>query len=425
MKAMLASPLEFLRTMTSDYGDVTSHDTDRDTVYIVNRPDLARLVLHDRFANYVKAGTPDQTMLSPLLGNGLLTSDGEVWERQRRLCAPAFRPARVETFDSIMTDAALSLVQRWGPAITEGAPVRLDHDLTALTLGVVVRATIGFELGGVGAGFGQAVDLVNRHMGAYLHEDQGSAEAALSLAGFTKGRAFLDRTARTLIAARRAIGTDDGTLLATMLADQELGGDELRDQVLTIIMAGHETTAKALTWTLYLLDRHPGAEDAVCEELRHVLGGRVPTSADLGALPYCRAVLDEAMRLYPPVWLISRRCVADDELGGFDVPAGTLVCVSPYTLHRHPRYWEQPERFDPARFAPGTEAERPSHLYLPFGGGPRLCIGKHFALTEAVLVLATLLQSVRLELVPGQDVQPEALVTLRPRDGVYAVPGRR
>jgi cytochrome P450 len=426
MSTMLSSPLDFLRMITAEYGDITSHDIEGETVYIANRPDLAREILHDRFANFVKAGTPDQMMLSPLLGEGLLTSDGEVWERQRRMCAPAFRPAQVDTFDAIMTDAAQALLRRWQPAIEDGTPVRLDHDLTALTLTVVVRAMIGFDMSGAGAGFGKAVDAVNRHMGHYQIYDVDSTDAARSRAQFDRGRSFLDGIVRTLIAARRAVGGDEHNLLAPLLAlGAAMRDDELRDQVLTIVMAGHETTAKSLTWTLYLLDQHPDVAATVVDEVDRVLGGRAPTASDVAALPYTRSVLDEAMRLYPPVWLISRRTVADDELGSYDVPAGTLVCISPYTLHRHPAYWDDPERFDPKRFAPGADADRPSHLYLPFGGGPRLCIGRQFALTEAVLVLATLLQSVQLGLVPGQDVQPEALVTLRPRDGIYVIPRRR
>ena len=423
MSTMLDAPLEFLAMITREYGDITSHDIDGETVCIVNRPDLARAVLHDRFDRYVKAGTPDQTMLSPLLGEGLLTSDGAVWERQRRLCAPAFRPSQVDTFDTVMTDAALALVDKWRAA---DGPVRLDHDLTSLTLAVVVRAMLNFDLTGAGAGFGRAVDVVNRHMGHYQRDDIDSAEAAGSRAAFARGRAFLDGIVRTLIAARRAVGSTEADLFAAMLAeDGDVSDDELRDQVLTIVMAGHETTAKALTWTLFLLDAHPDVAATLDAELARVLDGRTPAAGDVTALGYCRSVIDEAMRLYPPVWLISRRTVVDDVLDGYDIPAGTLVCISPYTLHRHPTYWKEPERFDPARFAPGADAGRPSHLYLPFGGGPRLCLGRHFALTEAVLVLATILQRMRVPLVAGQVVEPEALVTLRPRHGIFAVPSAR
>jgi enediyne biosynthesis protein E7 len=191
-------------------------------------------------------------------------------------------------------------------------------------------------------------------------------------------------------------------------------------------MAGHETTAKALTWTLHVLAGQPEAADAVQAELRLVLGGRLPTAADLPRLGLTRRVIDEAVRLYPPVWLISRRTTKDTELGGYPVPEGTLVCISPWTMHRNPDHWPDPERFDPGRFLPDAVAARPSHAYLPFGGGPRVCIGRAFALTEAALVLATILPRLDLAHVPGSPpVEPEALVTLRPRDGLVMRVQRR
>jgi cytochrome P450 len=197
---------------------------------------------------------------------------------------------------------------------------------------------------------------------------------------------------------------------------------DLRDQVLTIIMAGHETTAKALTWTLYLLDGHPEALEALYGEVDRVLDGRVPTAEDLPRLEGCARAVKEAMRLYPPVWLISRRATGPDVVDGFDVPAGTLICVSPYVLHRDPRYWTRPEEYAPGRFLTHPQV---SHQYLPFGGGPRICVGQHFAMVEATLVLAMLLQRLRLELVPGFPVEPEALVTLRPRHGMSMIPRLR
>lgn len=195
----------------------------------------------------------------------------------------------------------------------------------------------------------------------------------------------------------------------------ELDDEELRDQVLTLVMAGHETTAKALTWTLYLLDRHPEEAEKVRAELDAVLGDRTPTAADLPDLVRCRRAIEEAMRLYPPVWLISRRAKGPDTVGGYEIPAGTLVCVSQWVLHRHPDYWDRPDAYVPDRF---EDADLPSHLYLPFGGGERVCIGQHLALIEATLVLAVLMRATRLELEPGFTVEPEALVTLRPKHGM-------
>lgn len=422
LERMRHAPLDFVTELARTYGDVSRHQAGGDTVYMVNRPDLARYVLKENGANYGKEHTPDDHMLRPLLGNGLLTSDGEVWARQRRACAPAFRLSEVRTFDGIITEAAHGLLDRWRPAVESGTPLAVDHHLTALTLTIITRAILGVDVDGVGEGFGQAVDAVNRCIGHYVPPaDPDPADTALRREGFDRARVFLAAVTRTLIASRRVAGPDPdrGTLLDAMLRSEHTGSDvELRDQVLTLIMAGHETTAKALTWTFYLLDRHPEQAALVRAEVDQVLRGRTPTAADQPLLPRCKQAIQEAMRLYPPVWLISRRARAADVIAGYDVEPGTLVCISQWVLHRDPRYWSRPEEFRPERFA---EPVRPSHLYLPFGGGERTCIGQHFAMVEATLVLATLLQRVRLELVDGFRVEPEALVTLRPRYGMSMI----
>lgn len=422
MRAMRENPLEFLTKLAADYGDITSHGANGERVYSINRPDLVRHVLRDNGDNYTKAETPDDHLLTPLLGKGLLTSTGEVWERQRRMCAPAFRRTEAEGFDHIMTETAEEMVRRW--CSSSGEPVRVDHDLASLTLTVVVRAMLGSDITGIGDGFGRAVDAVNRFMGHYVPDEQevDPAETAAGQAEFARARTFLDRIVHTVLAARRAVGhADRRDLLSEMMAEHQNGSsqssataNELRDQVLTVVMAGHETTAKALTWTLYLLDRHPEAVRRARSEVDRVLGGRPPRADDIPDLVETYRVIAESMRLYPPVWLIARRAVGDDVLDGYHVPAGTLVCISPYTLHRHPDHWSEPERFRPERFA----QERAPQPYMPFGGGQRICIGQHFAHAEAVLVLATVLQGVEFALSPDCRVETEALVTLRPKHGL-------
>ncbi|MFF7992411.1 cytochrome P450 [Kitasatospora xanthocidica] len=436
MALMRESPLDFITGLARRYGDVTRHRAAGDTVYLLNRPEYARHVLKDNGANYTKEGTPDDAMLRPLLGNGLLTSNGADWARQRHLTAPAFRPSAVRTFDEIVTDATTGMLERWRPSMESGAPVEVDEQFTALTLGILTHAILGADIDGIGEGFGRAVDAVNRCIGHYVPSpDPDPADTARRYADFGRARVFLNTVTRTLIASRRlsggggngnggsggadGSGGKGGNLLDTMMSTDHLVSDEdLRDQVLTIVMAGHETTAKSLTWTLYLLDRHPEELAKVREEVDRVLGGRPPTAADLQDLPACRRAIQEAMRLYPPVWLISRRAVDEDTVGGYHVEPGTLVCVSQWVLHRHPDYWDAPDAYRPDRF---DGAGLPSHLYLPFGGGDRICVGQHFAMLEAVLVLATLLQSVRLELVEGFPVEPEALVTLRPKHGMTMI----
>jgi len=425
MRRMRSDPLAFVTGMNRRYGDITSHEGDGERVFMLHRPELARHILKDNVANYTKANTPDDAMLRPLLGNGLLTSDGEEWAKQRKLCAPAFRRSAVTSFDGIITEETQALLDRWRPTLGAGAPLPVEHHLTSLTLAILTRAVLGVDLGSAGEGFGRAVDAANRFMGHYVPDpDPDPQDTALRRQGYVQARMFLQLVTRTVIAARRSVGgggqaghghgeAGTGSLMDAMLDGLDDTG--LRDQVLTLIMAGHETTAKALTWTLYLLDRHPQEADKVREEVDRVLGDRTPTAADLSDLPRCRRAVEEAMRLYPPVWLISRRATGPDTIAGHHVPAGTLVCVSQWVLHRHPDYWERPEAYVPDRF---DGAALPSHLYLPFGGGERACIGRHLALVEAVLVLAMLVRSVRLELEPGFVVEPEALVTLRPRHGM-------
>lgn len=422
-------PLTFLTEIRKRYGDVTSHTID-ERVYLVNRPDLAHRVLAANRRNYVKSGTPDDLMLTPLLGQGLLTSEGEVWKRQRRVSQPAFTRERVQGFDALITASTLELVDRWTAPPASGEPLRLDHQLSGLTLAIVARAIFGSDLTGINEYFGEAVDVLNRFMG-HFDPMEDSAAGREARAAYAKAVGFLNGLVRLLVQARRLEGTEGRDDLLSRLIeglDSDAGAKpdraaaerELRDQVVTMLMAGHETTAKALTWTSVLLHDHPAVAERLDAELDTVLAGRVPRAGDLPHLPFCQRVVQEALRLYPPVWLLSRRAVGDDELGEFDVPAGTLVCVSPYILHRDERFWKEPERFDPDRFTEERSADRPDYAYIPFSGGPRHCVGRHLAMLEAQLVLATIRQRVRVTLVQGHPIEPEALVTLRPRYGVLA-----
>jgi cytochrome P450 len=403
-----ADPLGFLERLVAEYGDVVRHETEGGPVVTLSRPEHARHVLRHRERIYAKSGTPDDAMLTPLLGRGLLTSEGEVWKRQRRVTQPQFDRRRVEGLGELIVEEALALLDRWRDA---EQPVRLDHDLSSFTLAVVSRAILGSDVSGIGRRFGEAVDTVNRFMGHYDPLEPG-AEGAAARAAFGNALRYLDGLVSLLVQGRRAAGDEEDDLLGTLLAS---GFDEreIRDQVLTMLMAGHETTAKALAWTTFLLDRHP----EVAAALDAQLDGRVPAIDELPRVPLLLQVVQESLRLYPPVWLISRTATVDDELDGFAIPAGTLVCVSPYLLHRSPALWDEPLRFDPSRF------ERPpahEFAYLPFSGGPRRCIGERLALLEAQLALAVLRTKARVRLVPGHPVEPEALVTLRPKHGLLA-----
>ena len=410
-------PLQFLTNMVETYGGVAYYEADAWTVVLVNRPEYARHILQDNSHNYTKTGTPDLLMLKPMLGDGLLTSDGENWVRQRRLAQPAFQRDRIEAFAVMMIDATLDLVQRWR-RLPPDQPVDLTEEMTGLTTRIVARALFSVDISDALGSFGQSVQAMNEFMGAFDPHDR------TAFVRFQQARTSIDALVRRIIQQRRADGGDRGDFLSTLLearyqdTGEGLTDREIRDQVMTLLMAGHETTAKALTWTFHLLDQHPECAARVREEVRSGLGDRRATLADLPRLGYVWMVIQEAMRLFPPVWIIARMAEKDDEIEGYTIPAGTLVLISPYTMHRHPDLWDRPEEFIPERFDPSHADERAAFSYLPFSGGPRQCIGKHFATLELQLLLATIVQRATIRVVAGHSVAPEALVTLRPRGGL-------
>jgi len=419
-------PLAFLTAFADAYGPISFHRTDAgESVFMVSTAELAAEVLSSGEDRFTKHETADDYMLTPLLGEGLLTSHGEEWRRQREITQPMFQRHRIEAFGPQIVESARALARRWSE-LPGDQPIQVDLDLTALALEIVALAIVGGDLSGVGQGFGLAVDAVNAAMSHGNPDDTPDDPVVLAhYADFGRAKGLIERIVTLLIDARKMLGrpADGPTDLLTVLLETvdpitgaPLSDEELRAQVMTMVMAGHETTAKALTWSLYLLSQHPEIAAQVRDELSTVLDGRDATIADLPRLAVTRSVIQEAMRLYPPIWVISRRVVHDDSLAGYDVPAGSLVCVSPWVLHHSPRYWNEPERFDPARFR--TESGPAPFTYIPFGGGPRVCIGRGFALIEAQLVLATLCQHLEFELWPGHDVTPQALVTLRPEHGM-------
>ncbi|WP_162941960.1 cytochrome P450 [Desertimonas flava] len=426
LELIRADPLGFLRSLVARHGPVVRHVVEGRPVVTVNDPGGVHHVLTANRANYVKTGTPDEQMLVPLLGRGLLTSDGDDWRLQRQLTQPAFQHRQLVTFDSLMSDVAQRLVDSW--TAQEGAAVRVDRDLTAATLTIVAQALLGSDLA-VGARFGAAVDAANRFMGHYgadAADPDGRRE-------FLQAKRFLDQIVGLLIAAAGLDDTARADVLAQLLharTGERPGGFspvEIRDQVITLMMAGHETTAKALTWTLYLLDRHPAERDRLEREVDTVVGERAVTAADVPRLVACRNAIYEALRLHPPVWLISRTAVADDVVAGYTVPAGALVCVSPWLLHRRTDVWgDDVDDFVPDRFSQRGDVFAPGGSFLPFGAGPRQCIGQQFAVLESTIVLATVVAGVRLDIAPHHPpVEPEALVTLRPRHGLLMTPNRR
>jgi cytochrome P450 len=375
----------------------------------------------------------DYQLLYPLVGQGLLTSDGDAWLRQRRLMQPAFHRQRIAALGQMMVDETLAALARWQDPAQRGAPIAVDQEMMRLTLSIVGKALLSVDLGDEASEFGQAFKQANARFGY-----ENMVSIMLPWLPTRQNRQYkaavqtMDRLVYEIIARRRAEPGEHDDLLTMLLAarDEETGRGmsdrQLRDEMMTILLAGHETTANALTWTFYLLSQYPEAAARLHAEMDDVLAGRPPGIADLPRLPYTRMVLQEALRLYPPAWSIARRAIEDDELGGYPVPAGSVVHISLYALHRHPRLWDAPDAFRPERFDEAEVEKRHKFAYLPFSAGPRKCIGDQFAMTEGQLILATVAQRFDLALAPHQRIDTAALITLNPKHGMRMIPqGRR
>ena len=390
--------------------------------FLVNKPEYIEHVLLTNHANYGKSHFV-RHMLGPLLGEGLLISEGDFWRRQRRIAAPAFHNRRIADFVATVGSSAEATLARWRD-IT--GPFDVSAEMMALTLDIICRTMFSTDVT-------RDVAAVRRMMDQVVGVRVGMLDL-FGLPNWIPRRqtrtlrrvvAEFEAFVADLLATRRAETVERSDLLAMLLAarDPETGEGmsdrQLRDEILTIFTAGHETTANALSWVWYLLAQHPDAEARLHDELDRVLGGRTPGFADLAQLKRTRMVLDEAMRLYPPAHGISRTAIREDRIGGVRIPAGATVTVNIYVTHRNPNLWHEPERFDPERFAPANVAQRHRFAYLPFGGGPRVCIGNSFAIAEAQVIIAAIAQHYRLRLAPGHVVEPIGLITLRPKNGVW------
>ena len=419
-------PLKFFLGSAGRHGDVVRYRVLTEVGYLVSHPEGVEHVLQKNHRNYDK-GTEDYDVLRWLLGQGLLTSDGDFWRRQRRLMQPAFHRRLVATFGERMVGETATMLERWRPHAESGQPVDVAAEMMRLTLDIVGHALFGLDLSREATSFGRAFTEANRYLSDRLYFPFPPPSVPTPRnRRFKAALRTLDAVAEGVIRERRraADGEDRGDLLSMLLSarDEETGEGmddrQLRDEVMTLLLAGHETTANALSWTWYLLGEHPEAEERLRAELSGVLGVRLPTVEDVPNLRYTRMVIEESMRLYPPVWAIGRNTIAEDEILGYRIPANVEVTLSAYVTHRHPAFWEDPEVFDPERFSPGRSEGRPRFAYFPFAGGPRLCIGRDFALLEAQLILATVAQRYRPRLVPGHPVESEPLITLRPRRGL-------
>lgn len=406
--------------------------------YLVHEPEDVKWVLVDNHRNYLKGyGTQ---ALRPILGSGLLTSEDELHAQQRRLIQPAFHRQRIAAYAAIISRFADRHMAQW----QDGQALDLHAELMHLTMMIVAQCLFDVDLSRSVSSLGDAISALILEYDLNRIGPIGQLIDRLDWARTRRRRrllAVLDSLIYDMIRTRRAEGADHGDLLSMMLQMQDAeagsaiagaGDKQLRDELLTLFIAGHETTALAVTWTFYLLALHPEVEARLLEELTAVLGApastgegtgdgagaRLPGWEDLPKLEYTRRVFSEAMRLYPPAWATARIARRDDEIAGCRIPAGSSVIVSQYVTHRDPRWWPDPERFDPDRFAPEAEAARPKFAYFPFGGGPRRCIGEPFAWMEGQLLVAALAQRFHFELQPGYAPELLPQVTLRPKHGM-------
>lgn len=419
--------LGFLMRAAAEHGDVARYRLGNVTFHQVNHPDGAQRILQDNYHNYIKGDLFD--ILRQFAGSGLFTSEGPLWLRQRRLMQPAFHRRRIAGFGEIMTGRTLDMLAQWERRPDDGQPLDVAEAFTGLAMTIIAETMFGAHVESEVRRVSHAIGLLladinfRFQLPFYPSLRWPTPRNRRALAAMRT----IDDVVLGIVAERRRSGEQREDLLAMLMEarDEDSGApmsdQQLRDEVMTIFVAGHETTAVLLTWACYLLAQHPEWEAALHAELAATLAGRTPTVADTANLRVTRMIIDETLRLYPPAWITNRQAVAEDEVCGYRIPAGAVAAISPYVIHRLPAYWPDPERFDPTRFDPEATHERPRFAYMPFGGGPHQCIGNSFALLEATLILATVAQRYRLRLPAGAVVTPQPKSTLRPAGGLPMV----
>ena len=422
LPALRRDPLRFFTRVARAHGGAVTLRFGADRVVMLNDPAMIRHVLQDNRLNYEKSKFYD--MMRSVLGEGIFLAEGDDWLHQRKTAARCFQGCQLRRMTEAMQTAVDEMLARWRRQAAAEAPVDVVPEMMRLTLDIVMRTLFSVHLQGEHEQVYLAMTRVLRDAERRIWSpfvlprwlptanNRAVKDALASLDGFVYG----------LIARRRAAARSaahdpesEGDLLDLMMANQNGRSDKaLRDQVLSMILAGHETTANGLAWTWYLLSLHPESRRRVKAEVESVLGGRAPEFADLSKLTYTRCVLDEALRLYPPLWTFSRTAVADDRIDGLDIPAGTNVMMNMFAVHRRPELWDNPEGFDPGRFDPESGDPRRRFAYFPFSDGPRSCLGERFAILESLIAMVGIVQNFDLHLLSGQEVKPEPMITLRP-----------
>lgn len=414
-------PLPFFQSLAQQYGDISYFRLGPQEAFFLNHPDYIKDALVTHQSSFHKGLALQRA--KRLLGEGLLTSEGEFHRRQKRLAQPAFHRARIASYAAVMTDRTSQICGSW----RDGDTLDISEEMMRLTLAIVGKTLFDTDVVSEAKQVGEAMtvvmDIFNTITIPFFELLQKLPLPQLRR--FDAAKAKLDAIIYRMIEERRRSGEDRGDLLSMLLLAQDTEGDggqmtdeQLRDEVMTIFLAGHETTANALTWTWYLLSQNPEAETKLHREVDQILAGRLPTAEDVPQLSYTEMVLAESMRLYPPAWALGRMAITDVEIGGYVIPRKSLVLMSQFVMHRDPRYFPDPLRFDPDRWLPGARESRPQFSYFPFGGGPRRCIGEGFAWMEGILLIATLAQQWQMRLAPNHPVALKPVITLRPKHGM-------
>jgi len=417
-------PLGMMQRYARQYGDIVRFHVMMQERILLNHPDFIEQVLVVQQNKFHKSELT-RRITGRMLGQGLLISEGDFWRRQRRLAQPAFHRSRVNGYAATMAQIAQDHIARW----RDGEERDVSQDMMGLTLDIAVRTLFGTTLPGEAAQVGRAMTFLMRYS---LRRQRLPVRVPETWPTPNNNRArqelaFMDSLVYRIISERQAANggaAHHDDLLALLMDAMDDDGShmtpqQLRDETMTLFIAGHETTGQMLTWTWYALSRNPEVAERLYDELHGVLGGRAPEVGDLQRLPYLQAVMNESLRLYPPAYVLARMAIEPCQIGGYEIPLGATILLAPWVTHRDPRFFEDPEAYRPERWLDGLAQRLPAGAYFPFGDGPRRCIGQGFALMEAAIVIATTAQRFRLSLLPGQDVTPEPLVTLRPRNHIH------
>jgi cytochrome P450 len=416
--AFRRDPIGFVTKVAREYGNIAHSRLAWKHLYLLNHPDYVRDVLATHQRRFTGLAFE---AVKRLIGEGLLSAQGEAHRRQRRLMQPAFHRDRLPAYGAVMVAHA----QRWRDGRHDGAVLAIRHEMRRLTFGIVAETMFGATDGTVADEVREYIDAGGKLFGplTFFFAPFMERLPLPSAHRFVAARQRLDARVDRMLRERRTSGIDYGDLFSMLLLAQDTEGDgegltdrQIRDEVVTIFLAGHETTASALTWSWYLLAQHPEAQKRLHAELDEVLGGRPPTPDDLPCLPYASGVFAEALRLYPPAAMVFRRALEDHPVGEYVIPKDSIVILSQYVMHRDPRFYPDPDAFDPGRWTPELRASRPRYCYFPFGGGARVCIGEGFAAMEGVLVLATIAQRWRARLAAEHPVPQDPKLGTRPSD---------